>query len=118
MWIGCAILGAVGSLIRAEASAAMVRRHGTAFPWGTLAVNLSGAFALGLLHGSGVGGRTAILVGVALLGSLTTFSTWMVETLRVVQRSPVLAGANLIGSLIAGFALILAGNALGQLLLA
>ena len=111
-WLGCAALGAVGALVRAEASSLLARAHGLGFPWGTLAVNLSGAFAIGLMHGSGIGGRTAVLVGSALLGSLTTFSTWMLESLRLLRTSPAAAAANIGGALAAGVALAALGSSI------
>ena len=85
VWVGIAALGAVGSLARVAVSTAVARwRHG-AFPLGTLIVNLTGGFALGLLVGAGVDGSVAALVGVGLLGSYTTFSTWMFDTERLAQ---------------------------------
>lgn len=115
-WIGCGLLGAIGAIARAEVTAIITRRHGITFPWGTLAVNLSGAFALGLLHGSGAGGETAVLIGAALLGSFTTFSTWMVETLRLYGSSPAKAWANITGALLTGLALAAVGSEIGSAL--
>lgn len=45
--------------------------------WGTLGVNVSGAFLLGLLHESSA--NTLVVIGVAGLGSLTTFSTFIAQ---------------------------------------
>ncbi len=50
--------------------------------WGTLVVNLTGSFVLGLLTGLSVTGDALLLFGTGLLGAYTTFSTWMVESLR------------------------------------
>jgi len=114
IWIGCAALGAVGALLRAEMSALLTRSMGIGFPWGTLAVNLVGAFAAGALHGSGVGGRATVLVGLSLLGPLTTFSTWMLESLRLLRTAPAAATANIVGSLVGGLALAAAGSSIAS----
>ena len=60
----------------------MSARAGRAFPWGTLAVNLSGAFALGAVTGAALGDDATRLLGTGFLGAYTTFSTWMLETHR------------------------------------
>src|SRR5439155_4055304 len=83
VWIGVALLGGAGAVGRLVLDAAVSERAGDAFPWGTLVVNLSGAFALGLLAGADVAGDALLLAGTALLGSYTTFSTWMLESQRL-----------------------------------
>jgi CrcB protein len=116
IWIACAALGAFGAVARAETAAAMTSRLGAGFPWGTVTVNLTGAFALGVIHGAGLGGRPLLLAGAAFLGAMTTFSTWMLETLRLARVRPVAAAMNIGGQLIAGLALAALGNALGACL--
>jgi CrcB protein len=65
-------------------------RTGGPFPWGTLAVNLSGCLVLGVLtglglhHGLGPTARTA--VGTGGVGAYTTFSTFTFETVRLVEE--------------------------------
>jgi fluoride exporter len=71
-WIAMTALGAFGALARYRLNVAFGAR-------GTLTVNLSGAFALGVLTGAGVRGAALLVVGTGLLGAYTTFSTWMVE---------------------------------------
>ncbi len=67
---------------------------------GTLAVNLTGAFALGLLWGAGVRGDALMICGTGFLGAYTTFSTWMVEALREPLRlSAIYVTASLLGGL-------------------
>jgi CrcB protein len=81
---------------------------------GTLVVNVSGAFLLGLLVGLGLGGRAMLLAGTATLGSYTTFSTWMLESHRLGEDGELrLALANLAISLLAGVAAAAVGRALG-----
>jgi fluoride exporter len=83
---------------------------------GTLAVNLTGAFLLGLLVGAGVQGRVLLLAGTATLGSYTT-STWMFESHRLGEDGGRrLAVANLAISLAAGLLAALVGRAVGAAL--
>jgi CrcB protein len=81
IWVAMAAVGAVGAYARFRLSNAVAaRRPGAAFPWGTFVVNLTGAFALGVLTGAGVSGDALLICGTGTLGAYTTFSTWMVET--------------------------------------
>jgi fluoride exporter len=89
-------------------------------PWATFSVNVAGAFLLGLLlvlvhevwpptH------YLRPLLGVGLLGSLTTFSTWMVEVDRLlVHDAAGTAVAYLAGSVLAGLAATVLGVVLGR----
>jgi fluoride exporter len=116
-WCAVAVLGALGSLLRYLVWRLFDDRLPTAFPVGTLAVNLSGALALGILVGAGVGGDALVLAGTALLGAYTTFSTWMLETDRLVEDGlSGLATAYLAVSVAGGLAVTGAGWALGSLL--
>ena len=84
-WVGVAVLGGVGRARCASSLDGPCRaRGGRAFPFGTLAVNLSGAVALGLRRRrSRSTGDALVLAGTATIGSYTTFSTWMLETQRL-----------------------------------
>lgn len=59
-------------------------------PWGTLAVNISGSFALGVLVGlvlsRDVPEVAATAIGVGFLGAYTTFSTWMYQSVLLIER--------------------------------
>jgi CrcB protein len=102
VWCGIAVLGALGSLLRyAIWHLFDARTHG-AFPFGTLAVNLGGALALGVLVGAGVGGDALVLAGTAFLGATTTFSTWMLETDRLVEDGLRWTAAAYVGVSLAG----------------
>ena len=84
---------------------------------GTLAVNVSGSFALGLLIGLDVGGDGFLLAGTALLGAYTTFSTWMFETHRLLEEDArATALLNVVLSLAAGLLAAAAGWAIGAAL--
>ncbi len=111
--LGVAVLGGAGAVARHVLDGAVSARAGRAFPWGILAVNLSGAFLLGVLAGAAVGDTAARLLGTGLLGAYTTFSTWMLQSSRLDRRG---AALNLAGSLVAGLALAWAGRHVGAAL--
>lgn len=90
------------------------------FPLGTLLVNVSGAFVLGLLTGLDLRGNLPAplkaLLATGFCGAYTTFSTWSYETIRLVERDELLqASLNAIGSLVVGLLASGAGIALGLL---
>jgi CrcB protein len=117
VWICVALLGGAGAVGRLVLDAAVSERTGDAFPWGTLAVNLSGAFALGLLVGAAVSGDALRLAGTGFLGAYTTFSTWMLETHRLAEDGRGRAAvANVAVSLAAGVLLAWLGRELGSAL--
>jgi CrcB protein len=117
VWAGVAVLGGLGALARWTLDGLVSARWSRQFPLGTLAVNLTGAFLLGLLVGAGVQGRALLLAGTDTLGAYTTFSTWMFESHRLGEDGEHrLAVANLIISLAAGLVAALAGRAIGAAL--
>ena len=101
-WVGIAALGGVGALARV-----LVLQRGR---HGLLIVNVSGAFALGLLVGAGVHGESRVLLGSGALASFTTFSTWMLETEGLRERRE---GGMAVANVAVGLALGLAAVALG-----
>jgi CrcB protein len=114
VWIAVGVIGGVGALCRFAVDGAVSSRWGGGFPLGTMVVNLSGAFTLGVLVGLAPSTDVMRLAGTALLGSYTTFSTWMLESERAGedgQRGIVVA--NLAGSLVLGVAGAAAGRLLG-----
>jgi fluoride exporter len=114
-WLGVGALGGVGALARFLLSAAVARRGEGWFPWGTLAVNLSGTALLGLLAGLALHGDALTLAAGGLLGSYTTFSTWMLDSERLAEHHSGRALAtNLLGSLLLGLAAVALGRALGR----
>ena len=78
---------------------------------------MTGSFLLGVLTGAGVGGDSLLLGGTAVLGSFTTFSTWMLETQRLGEEGdePV-AVANLVVPFVTGLVAAAAGWAVGATL--
>ncbi len=114
VWAGVGMLGGVGALLRFLLDAAVSERAAATFPWGTLAVNLTGALVLGVLVGADVAGDGLLLAGTATLGSYTTFSTWLFESHRLGEDGRLwLAAANVALSLSAGVGAALLGRAIG-----
>jgi CrcB protein len=113
--------GAVGSALRYLVGVWLSQRVSHGFPWHTFAVNVVGAFALGLLMTAivdrGGWGHWQLFGGVGLLGGFTTFSTLSYETLRLFEDGLVTAGlANAAGSVIVGLAAVALGVAVGRAL--
>lgn len=109
-WLLAGVLGAAGAVARVALDGAVSRRTSGAVPWGTMAVNVLGAFALGLLAGWEVDGDVRLVLAGGLLGSFTTFSTWMLETQRLLEEGWDAAAAGNVGL---GAALGLGAVALG-----
>jgi CrcB protein len=105
------LVGGAGAIARFVLDGAVSDRVDGAFPWGTLAVNLSGAFLLGLLAGATVGDDAYRIAGTGLLGAFTTFSTWMLETHRLAEDGRErLAVSNVLGSLALGLLAVWLGR--------
>jgi CrcB protein len=112
--IGVLLLGGVGAVGRFVFDSLIERRNSSEFPFGTLAINVSGSFVLGVLSGASIAPTAVLVAGTGLIGSFTTFSTWMFETERLAEDSELgLAALNVVGSVAAGLAAAVAGYALG-----
>jgi len=120
--VAIAVAGALGALARYGIDVYLRQRKPGTFPWGTLVVNVSGAFLLGLIFTAATEKwavapwlRSAITVG--FLGAYTTFSTLTFETYRLAdERELGLAAVNLLGSITAGMIAVYAGIRLGRAL--
>ena len=84
--------GAAGALLRFWISSGVYGILGRGFPWGTLAVNVIGSLLMGFLYVIFLERmtvepevRAAIIIG--LLGSFTTFSTFSIETLNLIEQA-------------------------------
>jgi len=120
LWVVIAIAGAIGAPLRYVIDGAVSNRAQATFPFGTLAVNVSGSFILGLItglvlyHAFPADGR--LIVGVGLIGSYTTFSTFTFETASLIERRELrLAALNIGGSVVIGAAAAAAGLALAAI---
>lgn len=117
-----AVGGAAGAVTRFVLDTAVTQRLGGGFPWGTLAVNASGSFALGVLFALAVERaalpadiRGPLMIG--FLGAYTTFSTLMLESWRLAEDGALaLALVNLAGSVMIGMVAVFAGLVLGRAL--
>jgi CrcB protein len=115
IWAGLAAAGGAGAVARFLVDGAVSGRAGRVLPFGTLAVNLSGALALGVLAGAGVGGDALRLAGTGFVGAYTTFSTWMLESHRLAEDGEGRAAAlNVASSLALGLAAVLLGRWIGR----
>jgi CrcB protein len=114
VWVGVAFLGGCGALARFGLTLFVTDRLHPHLPLGTLAVNVSGAFLLGLLAGAALDGDARLLLGAGALGSYTTFSAWMVETQRVGEAGGRrVAVINVLLSIVMGLAAVALGRAIG-----
>lgn len=111
-----ALGGAAGANARFVISTVAARRWGARFPWGTLLINVTGSFLLGLLLAApalGAGGPHALLA-TGFCGGYTTFSTFAFETVALGGRGARLpALANALGSVVLCVAAVALGGALG-----
>ncbi|HXG41644.1 MAG TPA: fluoride efflux transporter CrcB [Dehalococcoidia bacterium] len=113
--------GALGALARYFLARAVYSLLGTAFPYGTLVVNLLGCFLLGviiaLIEERGLLGPEArSLLAVGFLGAMTTFSTFVYESHGLLRDGAyLLCLAYLAASLIGGLAAFVLGKGLGSI---
>jgi CrcB protein len=104
LWI--AMGGAIGSMARFAGSSLISGWFGATFPWGTLIVNTSGSFVIGFFATlTGPDGRLLVsgdmrqFVMVGICGGYTTFSSFSLQTLSLVQDGEMAqAGLNVVGS--------------------
>lgn len=114
--------GFAGAVARYLVDGYVAERVAGAFPWGTLVVNLSGSFALGLLFALSVDRgvlpaeiRGPVLIG--FIGAYTTFSTYMLESWHLIGSGAYgLALLNIFGSVFFGLVAVGGGMVLGRLL--
>jgi fluoride exporter len=104
VWACVVLVGGVGSVLRFLVDRTVARRVARPFPFGTLAVNVSGAALLGFLSGQ-LSRDAALLADTAFVGAYTTFSTWMLETQRLgEERQTWAAGTNIVVTVVLGIA--------------
>jgi CrcB protein len=112
--IGLGLAGGFGALARFALDGAVAARVAGEFPFGTLAVNLTGALALGILVGSTIDSDGFRLAGSGFVGAYTTFSTWAFESHRLGEDGQVQVGAlNFAVSLVAGVLVAWLGRHIG-----
>jgi CrcB protein len=99
--------GAAGSVLRYAVGIWCAQRFGAELPWGTLAVNVAGSAAIGLLGGLMIGGmpisnETRLLLITGALGGFTTFSAFSLDVGLLAQRSAPTAFLYLMATLVLG----------------
>jgi CrcB protein len=102
-----AVGGAIGAILRYGVANGVYRLVGRDFPWGTLVVNVLGSLLMGLLfvllldrYALAPALRAGLLIG--LLGAFTTFSTFSIETLNLIEQAAYWkAGLNMLVSVFA-----------------
>lgn len=117
--LGLLLAAACGALLRYEVELHVRRRFGPSFPFGTLLINVTGSFALGLLVGlaehHAVRAGVVTVLGTGLLGAYTTFSTFTYDTLGLAGRGRTGASAANVGvSLALGLGAAAIGLATGH----
>ncbi|MDD5502067.1 MAG: fluoride efflux transporter CrcB [Candidatus Thermoplasmatota archaeon] len=120
--ISVALGGATGALMRYGVSLLTHRFWKEAFPLGTLIINLSGCFIIGLLGGmvertSTISAELKLFLFMGILGAFTTFSTFGLETAVLFQRGEAkVALLNILLSNLLGIGLVFAGFAISRYL--
>ena len=101
-----ALGGALGAVLRWLMASAVQKMAGGAFPWGTFAVNALGSFLLGflfvwLIERSTTSELLRLALTIGFLGAFTTFSTYSLESIRLLQEGAFsLALGNIMGQVV------------------
>ena len=114
------LAAALGAACRYLLDQVIQHQHDQTFPWGTFVINVSGSLLLGVITGMsihhGLPKVPTTISGVGFLGGYTTWSTYVWESLALAETGALFqATANLIGSLVVGFAAAAAGFGLALL---
>ncbi len=112
--------GAVGAVMRFVVSNGFYSMLGRDFPYGTLAVNVIGSFAMGIgyilmIERTGISPEWRAVLLVGFLGAFTTFSTFSIETLNLIESGELLkAGMNMILSVLLCLIAVWGGVLIGR----
>lgn len=115
-----AVGGAFGAVLRYLGSTAVYAWLGRGFPYGTLFVNVLGSLIMGvlailLIERISTGPELRALLLIGLLGSFTTFSTFSIETLNLIEQGGLIkAGLNILLSVILCLAAAWVGTLIGR----
>jgi fluoride exporter len=121
VWALLALGGAAGAVARYVVAGWIHQRMGATFPWGTLAVNLTGSFLLGaVLTGLATSGwqiQLGAFLAIGFLGDFTTFSTFSYETVMLARdRQWTRALSYVVASTVLAMLAIVAGMVCGAVL--
>ncbi len=114
--------GAMGAVLRYLVGAMVSRIVVDVFPWGTLVVNLSGAFIIGILwelaENSVIFPSLRLFLFIGLLGAYTTFSTYSLECLNLIRDGEYSrAVMNIFLSNVAGISVVFGGIIVSRLII-
>ncbi|MFH0855669.1 MAG: fluoride efflux transporter CrcB [Candidatus Omnitrophota bacterium] len=121
-FLNLVIGGAAGTIARYVLAGAVYRITGSAFPYGTLIVNISGCFVLGVLASLAekkfiLGPDARILLMIGFCGAFTTFSTLIFESDTLVRNGQAIkAFGNILVSVVLGLILFRVGSLLGEII--
>jgi CrcB protein len=118
--LAIALAAGAGAVVRYLVDHLVQQRARGDFPAGTLVVNITGSFVLGLATGlalhHGLAATPTLIIGAGFAGGYTTLSTWAWETLALAESGDILeASGNVLGSFAAGLAAAAAGLGLALL---
>ena len=120
-WLLLFLGGGIGTILRYEVSGLVQDHLGSSFPWGTFVVNVTGCLAIGLFatladERGMLGSPARLFLMVGVTGGYTTFSTFGLETWRLLQTGDLVpAFANVAGSVVVGLVSLVIGVFLGRL---
>lgn len=113
--LAVAIGGAIGSVARFLVGSASTKLFGLAFPWGTLAINVSGSFLIGVFAEAfalrlDLSQNWRVFLTVGICGGFTTFSTFSLDSYVLMERGELaLAAAYVIGSVVLSIGALFGG---------
>jgi fluoride exporter len=114
--------GGLGSILRFWLGSYIGSKMGTRFPFGTLVINVTGSFLIGLVYALLIAKTTwspnwRYLIPIGFIGGYTTFSSFEYETLRTIQDGQIGLGLLYVGlSMCAGFVAVWGGVVTGRLI--
>ena len=113
--------GGAGAALRFVVDGLILRRTRSGYPWGTMVINITGSLIAGFLAGlagaSLLGAEAWLILSVGLMGGFTTFSTAMVDTVRMIEAGTWRRfAANAFGMLLLAVVAAMIGLAIGRAL--
>nr|WP_319487660.1 CrcB family protein [uncultured Caproiciproducens sp.] len=115
-WILLCIGGACGAMARYKIGEILLKHSKDGFPLSALLINISGALLFGIICGLGFSGNPYLLFGDGFCGAFTTFSTFSVESVKLIKSGEIRKSVLFIGlSITFGLILFLGGHMAGKL---
>jgi CrcB protein len=119
-YLNVGIGGCLGSILRFWLGSYIGSKMGTRFPYGTLVINVTGSFLIGLVYALLIAKTTwspnwRYLIPIGFIGGYTTFSSFELETLRTIQDGQIGVGLLYVGlSVCVGFVAVWGGVIAGR----